>query len=178
MHEGRRAQGQASNQGSESDFIVAVELFWWMESTWGAGNLMPAVEHLQPFFACPCMPRWMNRSSVTFGMWRTWTNLRTSLNWADVPNACLTLLWIISRAFKTDPGASANGTVLASPPTYYHVALANFRMPIDCNILYRVLQLKKLSWDRVFISWRSRTHYCEKNNWSTKRRDLYVFAMH
>jgi len=62
MHEGRRTQGQAGDQRSETNFIVAVELLGRMESM--RGNLEPEGEHLQPFFVCPCMPRWMNTSSV------------------------------------------------------------------------------------------------------------------
>jgi hypothetical protein len=62
MHEGRRTQGQAGDQRPETNFIVAVELFGRMELI--RGNLEPGSEHLQPFFVCPCMPRWMNTLSV------------------------------------------------------------------------------------------------------------------
>lgn len=47
-----------------------------------------------------------------------WTDLRTSLNWADMPSACLIRFWIKSRALHT-AGADSKGTVLASPPTYF-----------------------------------------------------------
>jgi len=44
------------------------------------GAMEPEGEHLQPFFVCPCMPRWMHTSSVKFDMCLICANLRTSLN--------------------------------------------------------------------------------------------------
>jgi len=144
------------------------------------GTVEPEAEHLQPFFVCPCMLRWVNTSSVKVEMWKICPNLRTSLNWADLPRACSILLWIISRALKTDRGASENGTVLASPPTYYSASLANYRILIDYNIYlvwFSRLECMIRSLDYV-RSWEDKTHYSERNNWSTKHHDLCIIATH
>jgi hypothetical protein len=63
MHKSRRTQGQAGDQRSETNFIVAMELFRWNRINTSC-NLEPEGVHLRPFFVCPCMPRWMNTSSV------------------------------------------------------------------------------------------------------------------